>query len=402
MPVRLRVLLAGMAIPLALWLAVPLVSQARLSDRARDLDKRIERRQGSVDRQRRRETRLNRQIGRYDRTISRLQGRIGGLRSRQTRLQTDLDSKLAELAGIQESLRKQRARLVRLRARLSTGRRVLSERLIELYKAGQPDVVTVILESDGFADLLERSEFLGRVSRQDRRIITRVTADKVESVATTKRLTGLEVAQKEISRTILAKRNEVASVREQVTSERDNFAGARDKRGALLVTTRKRRRKAQEDVAALQAESKKVQARLGALSGGSGGTAGPIRGGGQLIWPVNGPITSPFCERRAWEACHPGIDIGVPSGTPIRAAGSGRVVLAGPQGGYGNYTCVQHSSSLSSCYAHQSSIGVRVGQRVSRGQVIGRSGCTGLCFGAHLHFEVRIGGAVTNPLSYLR
>jgi murein DD-endopeptidase MepM/ murein hydrolase activator NlpD len=128
----------------------------------------------------------------------------------------------------------------------------------------------------------------------------------------------------------------------------------------------------------------------------------PIRkGSGAFIWPVNGPITSPFCERRSWEACHPGIDIGVGTGTPIHAASTGQVALAGPQGGYGNYTCIAHSKSLSTCYAHQSQIMVRVGQVVRQGQVIGLVGCTGLCFGSHLHFEVRVNGHVVNPLNYL-
>jgi murein DD-endopeptidase MepM/ murein hydrolase activator NlpD len=120
-----------------------------------------------------------------------------------------------------------------------------------------------------------------------------------------------------------------------------------------------------------------------------------------MIWPVNGPITSPFCERRSWESCHPGIDIGVPGGTPIRAALGGRVRLAAPTSGYGNYTCIQHSASLSTCYAHQSRFAASAGQQVSKGQVIGYVGCTGLCFGDHLHFEVRINGAVTNPMNYL-
>jgi len=120
-----------------------------------------------------------------------------------------------------------------------------------------------------------------------------------------------------------------------------------------------------------------------------------------MIWPVNGPITSPFCERRAWEDCHPGIDIGVPAGTPIRAADSGTVLVASMNGGYGNYTCIAHSSTLSTCYAHQSRFAATVGQNVSKGQVIGYVGCTGLCFGDHLHFEVRINGQVTNPLNYL-
>jgi murein DD-endopeptidase MepM/ murein hydrolase activator NlpD len=145
----------------------------------------------------------------------------------------------------------------------------------------------------------------------------------------------------------------------------------------------------------LAREQKRVESLL--LASGA-----PIRkGSGAFIWPVSGPITSPFCERRSWESCHPGIDIGVGTGTPIRAASTGQVVLAGPQGGYGNFTCVAHSRSLSTCYAHQSQILVAVGQVVRQGQVIGRVGCTGLCFGSHLHFEVRVNGHVVNPLDYL-
>jgi peptidoglycan DL-endopeptidase CwlO len=156
------------------------------------------------------------------------------------------------------------------------------------------------------------------------------------------------------------------------------------------------RQSAQEDLKALQKEQARIE---GTLSNGSNG--GPVQGNGHFIWPVNGPITSPFCERRSWESCHPGIDIGVGTGTPIHAAGSGTVALAGPAGGYGNYTCINHGGGLSTCYAHQSQINVSVGQHVSQGQVIGLVGCTGLCFGAHLHFEVRVNGGVVNPLNYL-
>jgi murein DD-endopeptidase MepM/ murein hydrolase activator NlpD len=276
---------------------------------------------------------------------------------------------------------------------------VLADRLVELYKSDAPDIVTVIVNSDGFADLLERSEFLSRVSRQDRRIIQRVTDDKAQTTQTTKRLAGLEVRQKELAGQILAQRNEVASVREEVSAQRDVFANVRSSRNGVLRDVRGNRKEAEEDVAALKRESDRVQTRLQGLTGGS---AGPIRrGSGALIWPVSGPITSPFCERRAWEACHPGIDIGVASGTPIRAAASGRVSIAGATGGYGNYTCIQNAGSMSTCYGHQSSIGVSVGQSVRQGQVIGATGCTGLCFGPHLHFEVRINGAVTDPLAYL-
>ena len=91
----------------------------------------------------------------------------------------------------------------------------------------------------------------------------------------------------------------------------------------------------------------------------------------------------------------------LPNGTPLRAADGGRVMIAGWTGGYGNYTCIQHTGSMSTCYAHQSSIGVGVGQNVTQGQVIGSSGNTGNSTGPHLHFEVRINGSPVDPMGYL-
>lgn len=123
-----------------------------------------------------------------------------------------------------------------------------------------------------------------------------------------------------------------------------------------------------------------------------------------LAWPVRGAVTSPFCERRAWEACHPGVDLAVPSGTAILAAAAGRVAVVestGESGGYGNFTCLQHTSALTSCYAHQQRALVRVGQVVGRGQPIGVSDCTGRCFGPHLHFEVRLDTRPVCPARYL-
>ena len=88
---------------------------------------------------------------------------------------------------------------------------------------------------------------------------------------------------------------------------------------------------------------------------------------------------------------HEGIDIWAPEGTPIKAAAGGVVVWAGPRGGYGNAVIIDHGSGVGTVYAHQSSVAVGAGQSVSRGQVIGYVGHTGLAGGPHLHFEVRVG-----------
>lgn len=133
-------------------------------------------------------------------------------------------------------------------------------------------------------------------------------------------------------------------------------------------------------------------------------TGGPGSVGAAMAWPARGPVTSPFCERRSWEACHPGIDIGISSGTPILAAAAGRVTVlqgAGVSGGYGNFTCLQHAVAVSTCYAHLERFLVRPGAVVGRGEPIGISDCTGRCYGSHLHFEVRLDGKVVCPARYL-
>ncbi|MBA3263074.1 MAG: M23 family metallopeptidase [Thermoleophilaceae bacterium] len=156
------------------------------------------------------------------------------------------------------------------------------------------------------------------------------------------------------------------------------------------------KRQALEDLASLEAEQARVQA---ALAGAP--APGPVQqGSGQLIWPVSGSLTGSFGEPRPGHL-HSGIDIAAPEGTPIRAADSGRVALAAWTGGYGNYTCIQHTASLSTCYGHQSRLGTSAGASVQQGQVMGYVGNTGNSFGSHLHFEVRINGSPVDPMGYL-
>src|SRR4051794_155067 len=361
------------------------------------LDHRMDVVKGKIRAKKAKEGVLTSTITNYNHKIQSLQGDIRGLQDRQNRIQESLNQKQAELFATQNKLEKAKDRLAQLKLYLARAQKVLAQRLVQMYKDGEPDALTVVLESNGFTDLLERTQFLDRITNQDNQIITRVRTLKAKTTKQTKELGTLQKQQKAAAIAIAARRNQVAAVKGKLVSSRTDLQSARDGRQVILSRVRSTRQRLEGDLSKMQAQ---VAAQLRAAQQVS--VAGPIRrGSGSMIWPVNGPITSPFCERRAWEACHPGIDIGVPSGTPIRAADSGRVVIAGWTGGYGNYTCIQHTASLSSCYGHQSSIRVSVGQNVSQGQVIGLSGCTGLCFGAHLHFEVRINGAVTNPLNYL-
>jgi murein DD-endopeptidase MepM/ murein hydrolase activator NlpD len=388
---RLRLLILAAAMPLALWLAVPVISDGS------PLASRIESKKREIEKKKGRERVLTTTISGYTSRINALEGDINVLQTRQLRLETDLANKRAELARLQDDLRQERIRLVRLRARLAQSRAALSERLVELYKADEPDVVTVILESDGFADLLERAEFMQRVSQQDARIIDRVRDAKAESVAAEKRLDALEERQRKVTAEVARQAAEVDAIKDRLVDRQQEFQGARAVKARALANTRAHRHDLEGDLRALEKEQAAVLARIQSAQGGGGG---PIRqGSGSLIWPVNGPVVSGFGMR--WGRLHAGVDIAVPSGTPIHAADSGRVVLLGWTGGYGNYTCVAHGSSLSTCYAHQSRYATSMGASVSKGQVIGYVGCTGHCFGDHLHFETRVNGAPVDPMGYL-
>ena len=401
---RIRLLIAAVALPLALWAALPLQSDgASPTSRLNDIQKKIQSTQGRIGRRKGTERVLTTQISAYSQRIGALQARIGRLERRQAQVQSDLDRKRAELARLQGQLRAERQRLVRLKARLGEARAALAQRLVQLYQADNPDIVTVIMNANGFADLLEQGDFMQRVSAQDQRIIGLVRAARADATATATRLQRFETRQRRVTAIVLSNRNQIASFKQDLINTRVGLAGTRADKRRALGNVRVEREHLEGSLSSLRAEQSKIQRTL-ARAAGTLPPGAIRRGSGSLIWPVNGPITSQFCERRPWEACHPGIDIGVPTGTPIRAAASGKVTLmqsVGASGGYGNYTCVSHTASLSTCYAHQSRFATSLGADVSQGEIIGYSGCTGLCFGPHLHFEVRINGAVTNPLNYL-
>src|SRR5215216_5035783 len=238
---RLRLVILVAAMPLGLWLFVPV-----LSDGA-PLSSRIESKKRAIEQKKGRERVLTTTISGYTRRIDVLEGDINVLQARQVRIETDLANKRAELARVQDELRRERIHLARLRERLAEARAALSDRLVELYKADEPDVVTVILESDGFADLLERAEFMQRVSQQDARIIDRVREAKAEAVAAEKRLDALEEKLRKIAA-------EVDAIKDRLVDRQQEFQGARAVKARALATTRDHRRNLEGDLAALEKE----------------------------------------------------------------------------------------------------------------------------------------------------
>ena len=258
-------------------------------------------------------------------------------------------------------------------------------------------MLDLIGSADGSGNFVEGSHYLNRVSGKRQR--------DAQRVGTLRQDLGEQQTKLEASRKL------ADDARDQATSEEQRIEGLYAQQQAALGNAASTEQTYNQKVADLgaqqaqlaadfQAESDQIAAALAA----AGDT--PSYGNGMFIRPIPGaPITSGFGYRTdpitGQQALHAGIDFGASCGTPIRAGGSGMVLSAGPNGGYGNATIINHGGGLATLYGHQSAFAVSAGQVVAQGQVIGYVGSTGKSTGCHLHFEVRVNGTPVNPLGYL-
>jgi murein DD-endopeptidase MepM/ murein hydrolase activator NlpD len=370
---------------------------------AQDLQSKLEAKQSKLDQVREKKGVLTTTISHYADRIDRLTGEVADIRNREAAVRVRLAAKQAELDKAVAELDVAKGRLAELRSRLKRALTALRDRLVAMYETGSPDMISVIVGSSGMDDLAARAEYLDRLHGMDEAVVGRVRElrDQVRRIVT--RLRGAKDRIEAARDAIASEERALASARTALQSHQQALLDARAKRVAALDRISEHEEELDGSVAAIQG---KIAAQLSA-TGSTPLPAGPIQGGsGGLIWPVSGPVVSGFGPRNigAGYEFHPGVDIAVPEGTPIRAAASGSVIFTESEassGGYGNYTCIDHGGGLSTCYAHQSSFAVSAGQSVSQGDIIGYTGCTGYCLGPHLHFEVRINGSVTDPMGYL-
>jgi murein DD-endopeptidase MepM/ murein hydrolase activator NlpD len=342
------------------------------------------------------EARLTSEISDITGEIRTLEAKVGDVSQRLSVLEHDLALHQRRLDRLNELFAFETERLTFLRRQYATALRELNLRMIDLYKTPDPTLVEVILESDSFQDALEQIQYLQAIARQDNRIAGEVAVARDEVRVARERTKKVRARVHAETQVVAVRTQQQRNVRDQLVSNRSRLSNRRSKQKSALVSTREQEKILISEANALAAEDAGIRGQLAAAQGGATDTVPSSQG---LIWPVSGPVTSPFGYR--WGRLHAGIDIGVAYGTPIHAAASGTVVLAGWTGGYGNYTCIDHGGGLATCYAHQSSYAVPGGAQVAQGQVIGYVGNTGHSFGAHLHFEVRINGTPVDPLGYL-
>jgi murein DD-endopeptidase MepM/ murein hydrolase activator NlpD len=394
---RVRVLVPLAALLLAVA-ATP--ASGDVSSRKAEVDARLSRVQAKIAWAQERERTLATQIASVNGQIRGLASQVGVVSAQLAPLERDLELHKEKLARLNELFRLQTERFHFYRTEYQALIDRLGNRLVDLYEQGEPNSLEVLFAAKSFDDLIQQAQVVDSLATQDRSIAGQVGSAKERVHAQrehTKRFRSLVAAE---LRTIAVRTNQVRALRDRLVASENQLAAARANKRDALQNVKESRSEFLHEAAGLQQASASLAAQIRqaqSVSSYSAGDSTPSAAG--FIWPVNGPVVSPFGWR--WGRMHEGIDIAVAYGTPIRAAASGRVVYAGWMSGYGNLVAIDHGGGISTAYGHQSSIAVGVGQVVSQGATIGYVGCTGHCFGPHLHFEVRVDGSPVDPLGYL-
>jgi murein DD-endopeptidase MepM/ murein hydrolase activator NlpD len=371
-----------------------------------------------------------------------------GIREQRQQLQVSLDQFTAALADANARLAAAHAESDRLsvasvvlqiqvdetQQKLERARAAARRSAVQLYlRSDSSAMLDLIGSADGAGAVVEGRQYLKHVNGKrhasaDRVAVlrseladqsvqlaeTRRAADAArdEAIAQQAQVATLQALQQQALDAAIAtemvydaKHGDLVAQKSQLAAE---FQAESDRIAAELAARAAAERAAAEAAAAEAAAARNNAGNSGSSSGGNAAVAvddGPT-GNSTFIRPIAGAgIASGYGYRTdpitGGSGLHSGIDFSAGCGTPIRAAGSGTVVSAGWNGGYGNTTTISHGGGLATLYAHQSQIGVSGGQAVSQGEVIGYVGTTGRSTGCHLHFEVRVNGNPVNPLGYL-
>ncbi|MBQ9603997.1 MAG: peptidoglycan DD-metalloendopeptidase family protein [Firmicutes bacterium] len=290
----------------------------------------------------------------------------------------------------------------------------LKQRVRSMYENGTAGYLETILNAENMSDFLQRMEYTSRIMDYDQHLLenfsrvetlidqskTRIEQDK----ANQERLKRETEDEQELLNDKIAEKNALveklnssaesyeAQISEWEEQDADIQALIKKKQAAAASSSRTTSRSSYSGGSSYQA-SNKVYAYTGdkymypvpAYSGytpnsGYGYRSSPISGGSEF---------------------HTGLDLKATLNTDVVAAESGTVIYAGWRGGYGNCVIIDHGGGMSTLYAHNNALCVSVGQSVSKGQVISKAGTTGYSTGVHVHFEVRINGAHTNPTPYI-
>ena len=270
---------------------------------------------------------------------------------------------------------------------------MLAKRLVAMYESGNISYLDVLLNSNNITDFISRYYVLEEIAEYDSILIKQVEEEK-KSIETTKQ--KLENEQAEI-KIVKAKLEQTSLVLNNMKTLQQSYVDDLTEAEKILQQqiTDYKKEQAEIEEKILLANSVDINIQYT---------------GGEMLWPVaisGTVITSTYGMRehpiQGVVKEHTGIDIGnAPMGSPVVAAADGIVTYAGWLGGYGNCVMINHGDGVVTLYGHGNKILTELNAEVKQGDAIMEVGSTGNSTGPHLHFEVRVNGAITNPLNYVK
>ncbi len=383
------------------FVATPAFADNSPQQQKQALDAKLAAVQAKIASERAKESHLNAQIGGLTTQIHSLEARVSNVAGKLSALHADLDLRHRRLDALNALYRVQTSRVRFLKHEYKLVAARLARRLVAIYEQPNPSTLELVLQAKSFQDVIDELDYLGLIANEDKQIAAQVAGAKHNVVVARKRTVKVRQSVRNEANIINARLQQVAIIHNELLTSQSKLSNARSGKSLALLAAHAQEQAAVKESQAISAASAAIEAKIRASEAGStsGDSPAATPSAAGLIWPVSGPITSPFGPR--WGGFHPGIDIGVPEGTPIHAAAAGTVIYCGWESGYGNLVVIDHHNGLATAYGHQSRIAVSCNQNVAQGDVIGYSGCTGFCTGPHLHFEVRVNGAPVDPLGYL-
>ena len=340
--------------------------------------------------------------------IQKLDGELADLQGQIDSLGTQMTEKNAEIEATKVQLADAKAREEEQYASMKL-------RIKYMYENGDTNFLDLLFEAESLSDMLNRAEYIQKVSEYDRQKLDEFVAVRNEIEETELRLTEEYNELDRMKQETEAKQSSVEALQADKQKELESYNAKIQEANADIAQMQSEIAGIQEairaeenQIAAIEAEIRRQEeeARKKAEAQGQSYETKNL-GSISFIWPcpASGRITSAFGGRSSptegASSNHQGIDIGAPTGSSILAAASGSVVIATYSASAGNYVMINHGGGVYTVYMHMNSIGVSVGQSVSQGQQIGTVGSTGYSTGPHLHFGIRSNGTYVNPTAYV-
>jgi murein DD-endopeptidase MepM/ murein hydrolase activator NlpD len=360
------------------------------------VDSQISSLRGKLEAKRQAEQKLRNVVAGYTSQIRELEGRVGDVSLKLQTMEADLALHQRRLTALNDLFALQTSKFVFLQRQYKSSVAVLNRRLIDIYESDEASSLDIFLGARSVQDAVDQVQYLNEIGDQDRRIARQVAIAKAEITVARAKTKKLRASVHGETAVIAARTAQARGVRDALVGAKNDLAATKQQKLEDISKLSAEEQAAASEIDALQQASNDLAAKIQAAQAGRSSSTPSSAG---LIWPVSGPVTSPFGWR--WGRMHEGIDIGAASGTPIHAAAAGTIIYCGWESGYGNLVVIDNGGNLATAYGHQSAIAVTCGQQVAQGQVIGYVGCTGHCTGPHLHFEVRINGSPVDPMGYL-